>query len=275
MSREHDLPSESDDSDVDYVPDGAEEEAKSEIESDGDPESEGEEANGSDSRKRHREAGKSKTKKKNKHSRVNKRARVMEDEQPESGGCEGTTSQQQPLTEAEEKKRADLLWADFMKDTKTAPRPSRAQEPARCEQSKSVAATSTSTDKDKVKVTRVYEFAGEVVKVDEEVAKDSIEASSGSTADSRGALPRRSAAGGGGIASVLGQLGKKSKLSTLTKSKLDWDSFKKQENLEEEISTHNRGKDGYLERQDFLQRADLRQFELEKQLRNTTRRTAR
>lgn len=83
--------------------------------------------------------------------------------------------------------------------------------------------------------------------------------------------------GGGlsGITSVLGQIGKKAKISTLEKSKLDWDSYKKQENLEEEINTHNKGKDGYLERQDFLQRTDLRQFEIEKQLRNTSRRAAR
>lgn len=79
----------------------------------------------------------------------------------------------------------------------------------------------------------------------------------------------------GGISSVLGQIGKKAKISTLEKSKLDWDNYKKQENIEEELNTHNKGKDGYLERQDFLQRADLRQFEIEKQLRNTSRRSTR
>lgn len=89
----------------------------------------------------------------------------------------------------------------------------------------------------------------------------------------RGSVKR--VGGLGGITSVLGQIGKKAKISTLEKSKLDWDSYKKQENIEEEISTHNKGKDGYLERQDFLQRADLRQFEIEKQLRNTSRRAAR
>lgn len=53
---------------------------------------------------------------------------------------------------------------------------------------------------------------------------------------------------------------------------MDWDNFKKQEDIEEEINSHNRGKDGYLEKQDFLQRADFRQFEIEKQLRNSSRR---
>lgn len=47
-----------------------------------------------------------------------------------------------------------------------------------------------------------------------------------------------------GIGSVLDQLGKKKKISTLEKSKLDWDRFKKEEDIEEELQTHNKGKDG-------------------------------
>ena len=143
---------------------------------------------------------------------------------------------------------------------------------------------------EKVKITKVFEFAGEEVKVEKEVSIDSAEArlslSSAENSEKTGnpgpPAGRGSGrgkgfkrAGLGGISSVLGQLGKKTKISTLEKSKLDWDNYKKQENLEEEISTHNKGKDGYLERQDFLQRADLRQFEIEKQLRNANRRSTR
>lgn len=76
---------------------------------------------------------------------------------------------------------------------------------------------------------------------------------------------------GKGLASVLNKIGKKDKLSTLEKSKLDWNKFKQSEGIDEEIKTFNRGKDGYLEKQDFLQRTDLRQFEIEKQLRTTKR----
>lgn len=143
---------------------------------------------------------------------------------------------------------------------------------------------------EKIKITKVFEFAGEEVKVEKEVSVDSAEARlSLSTAENSAAKPpestspviRESRRGGikrvglGGISSVLGQIGKKPKISTLEKSKLDWDNFKKQENIEEELNTHNKGKDGYLERQDFLQRADLRQFEIEKQLRNSSRRSTR
>ena len=41
--------------------------------------------------------------------------------------------------------------------------------------------------------------------------------------------------------------------------------------LQEELSTHNKGRDGYLNKVDFLQRTDLRQFEKEKNMRTTQR----
>lgn len=75
----------------------------------------------------------------------------------------------------------------------------------------------------------------------------------------------------GGIGSMLGQLSKKNKISVLDKSKHDWNSFKRTEGIDEELQTHNRGKDGYLERQDFLDRTDVRQFELEKSIRLSKR----
>ncbi|KAH8020212.1 hypothetical protein HPB51_025396 [Rhipicephalus microplus] len=75
-----------------------------------------------------------------------------------------------------------------------------------------------------------------------------------------------------GVGNVLNQLfNKKQKISTLEKSKLDWDNYKKSEGLVEDLQSHNRGKDGYLEKQAFLQRADVRQFEIEKTLRAKNR----
>lgn len=49
---------------------------------------------------------------------------------------------------------------------------------------------------------------------------------------------------GGGLSNLLGQLNKKNKLSTLEKSKLDWNTYKKEEGIEEEIVSHNKGKAG-------------------------------
>lgn len=48
-----------------------------------------------------------------------------------------------------------------------------------------------------------------------------------------------------GISSLLGKIGsKKQKMSTLEKSKLDWENFKEEEGIVEELAIHNRGKDG-------------------------------
>jgi len=65
--------------------------------------------------------------------------------------------------------------------------------------------------------------------------------------------------------------GKKSKLTTFAKSQQDWNKFKKETGLEEELSSFTKGKDSYVEQQRFLERADLRQFEQEKNLRNKIR----
>ncbi|ESO01708.1 hypothetical protein HELRODRAFT_192237 [Helobdella robusta] len=71
----------------------------------------------------------------------------------------------------------------------------------------------------------------------------------------------------GGLNSLLENFQKKPKMSVLDKSKLDWIGFRKDEGIEEELQQHNRGKNGYLERMAFLQRTDLRQYELERNLR--------
>lgn len=57
-------------------------------------------------------------------------------------------------------------------------------------------------------------------------------------------VPNKKPGGLSGIGGVLSQLGKKQKISTLEKSKLDWDRFKKEEDIEEELQTYNKGKDG-------------------------------
>lgn len=49
-------------------------------------------------------------------------------------------------------------------------------------------------------------------------------------------------AGMSGILSHIG--GKKSKMSTLEKSKMDWDAFKSEEGIGEELAIHNRGREG-------------------------------
>ena len=61
------------------------------------------------------------------------------------------------------------------------------------------------------------------------------------------------------------------KPTILEQAAQDWNKCKVQENLEEELKQATKSKSGYIERQRFLERADLRQFEMEREIRERTR----
>lgn len=278
---ERELPSDSDSSDEDFVPEGADSDLPSEEES-GPEDAELEAATGSgdDETKAKGKKRAAKTKGGNKRKRVKKNSVKEAVEEINNEEEKALAAEKEKLTEEEEKKKADSLWADFMKDVggpmsrkTTTSTTTKVDSPASSSPAvKTTQVKPTPTEKEnKVTITKVFEFAGEEVKVTKEVSADSAEArlvQPVTGGPSRGGGTPR---GRGGLAAVLSQIGKKSKISTLEKSKLDWESYKHQEGLQEEIQTHNRGKDGYLEKQDFLQRTDLRQFEIEKQLRANRR----
>jgi hypothetical protein len=72
-----------------------------------------------------------------------------------------------------------------------------------------------------------------------------------------------------GLEDVVGGLRKK-KLSAMSKSHIDWESFKDQEGLQDELRLAvNAG--GHLDKEDFLQRTDLRQFANERDVREVER----
>ncbi len=75
------------------------------------------------------------------------------------------------------------------------------------------------------------------------------------------------------MSAIAGSLGKKKKMGTLQKSALDWDNFKKThgEHLQEELESHRKGKNSFLDRKDFLERVDWAQFENEKKARDMQR----
>jgi len=58
-------------------------------------------------------------------------------------------------------------------------------------------------------------------------------------------------------------------MSTLEKSKLDWEGFKTKEGLTDELDKNK--KSGYLDKVAFLQRADWNQFEMERGVRQKQR----
>ncbi|CAG4949978.1 unnamed protein product [Colias eurytheme] len=175
----------------------------------------------------------------------------------------------------EEKKREEDLWAKFLEGTDSKPKPKTQEiisQPVKGDtvniaNKKKIEPPKANTDKDREK--RIFEFAGETIVVENNVIKERVKTAEKPTLVCKeGPSPRAKPAG---LSSIVGQLNKKNTLSTLEKSKLDWNTYKADEGIEEEITSHNKGKAGYLERQDFLGRTDVRQYEIERDLRMSKR----
>ncbi|XP_004704597.1 craniofacial development protein 1 [Echinops telfairi] len=217
------------------------------------------------------------------------------DAEAESGGSssdeedEGAEQEKGIGSEDARKKEEDELWASFLNDV--GPK-SKVPPSTQVKQGEEIEETSSSKllvkaeemekpkETEKVTITKVFDFAGEEVRVTKEVEATSKEAKSffkqneneKPQVNSPSALPSLPAGSGlkrpSGMSSLLGKIGaKKQKMSTLEKSKLDWESFKEEEGIGEELAIHNRGKEGYIERKAFLDRVDHRQFEIERDLR--------
>ncbi|XP_006860223.1 PREDICTED: craniofacial development protein 1 [Chrysochloris asiatica] len=220
-----------------------------------------------------------------------------EEAREESGGSSSSSEEEDADVEQEtsirsedaRKKKEDELWASFLNDVG-----SKSKGPSSAQVKRGAETEETSSSKllvqaeemekpeetEKVKITKVFDFAGEEVRVTKEVEATSKEAKSFFKQNEK-EKPQTNApsalsslpAGSGlkrssGMSSLLGKIGaKKQKMSTLEKSKLDWESFKEEEGIGEELAIHNRGKEGYIERKAFLDRVDHRQFEIERDLR--------
>ncbi|XP_075366625.1 craniofacial development protein 1 [Mycteria americana] len=180
--------------------------------------------------------------------------------------------------EEEEKKKEDALWASFLSDVgqkpKAAPTAQVTQAKKAEEENGGNKLQEKPKDSGKVTITKVFDFAGEEVRVTKEVDSTSKEAKSFLKQQEKwqsapASLPTVSGVKRpSGMSSLLGKIGsKKQKMSTLEKSKLDWENFKEEEGIVEELAIHNRGKDGYIERKAFLERVDHRQFEIERDIR--------
>ncbi|XP_075621312.1 craniofacial development protein 1 [Balearica regulorum gibbericeps] len=187
--------------------------------------------------------------------------------------------------EEEEKKKEDALWASFLSDVGQKPKAvaaTQVTQARKAEEEKSGKKLQEKSkesekpkDSGKVTITKVFDFAGEEVRVTKEVDSTSKEAKSFLKQQEKwqSAAPASLPTVSGvkrpsGMSSLLGKIGsKKQKMSTLEKSKLDWENFKEEEGIVEELAIHNRGKDGYIERKAFLERVDHRQFEIERDIR--------
>uniref|UniRef100_A0A915IP56 Craniofacial development protein 1 n=1 Tax=Romanomermis culicivorax TaxID=13658 RepID=A0A915IP56_ROMCU len=138
-----------------------------------------------------------------------------------------------------EKSREDL-WDEFLKDANTKNCVSDEKK-------------SQNGAKKSVTEREILEFAGEEVMIDApKIEQNSIKRPLG-------------------LLGVVSEISKKKKIGTFEKSKIDWESFKAEKKIDDELKQHNRGKGGFLDKQEFLQRVDLNQFEKEKELRNVSR----
>ncbi|EDW01148.1 craniofacial development protein 1 [Drosophila grimshawi] len=283
MNKEQDYASDSDESDEDFCPlNGNEadsgEDDEEEVEEEDDSESEPDEDEVTVKKKQSKTAkGKRKDKVKEKRkeaeeaeSETLKRSTRQTEQQKQNGRSTVASKDELESDEEADKSRSDALWADFLGDVGAGTKSdSKPNEPAKQVESG--------------KVTEILDFAGESVTITKTVAGSSTTSSSSAKENKQqksaeaprpfGAAKRTSngGGGGGGLGSLLNQLGKKKKMSVLEKSQMDWKTFKSDEGIDEDLRTHNKGKDGFLERQDFLQRTDLRQFEIEKNMRQTRR----
>ncbi|XP_044126255.1 craniofacial development protein 1 isoform X2 [Bufo gargarizans] len=287
--------------DEDYVPSGGEysEDDVNELEKEEDGDDEEQEGGGK------KESCKNKDKKKNTNSvlaRKRKKGVLSlnleegpgekedKDDSPEEDDTGTFDELKKKKLEEAKKKREEDLWSSFLSDVgkppKNLPTVPVAQNNQEVEAKKKDVTQSSKEDSErennskKLTITKVFDFAGEEVRVTKEVDCSSREAKEFIKQQEKGQLgqsppPSRTvtAASSGvkrpaGIGSILGTLGsKKQKMSTLEKSKLDWESFKDQEGIVDELARHNRGKDGYIDRKAFLERVDYRQFELEREIR--------
>ncbi|KAL6193592.1 hypothetical protein ACLB2K_034676 [Fragaria x ananassa] len=108
----------------------------------------------------------------------------------------------------------------------------------------------------KVEITEVRDFAGQQIEVKKLVDADSKEASDKVKAHAPSAVD-----------AMLEQIKKKPKLSVLDKTKQDWGEFKEEKGLEEELDAYKKSSNQYLDKVSFLERADYREFERERDAR--------
>ena len=136
----------------------------------------------------------------------------------------------------------------------------------------------SSSSEKTITITQTYDFAGENVEIIKSVDRDSKEGkkflkqeteTNFGISNKKDIITKRNASGLNSIMGVIS--GKKPKLGCLDKSKMDWNKYVEEEGIKEELQTHNKGKEGYVEKQMFLERADHRRFEIEKEAREKTR----
>jgi Bucentaur or craniofacial development len=111
-----------------------------------------------------------------------------------------------------------------------------------------------------VTVTETRRFAGKNVTVQRDVDVNSKEAAKAAAGGSGGASKKKA-----GLDAVLESLAQAKKVTVLDKSRIDWKDYKKTDDtVDEELEAHKRSGTTYLEKKEFLSKADLAEYERER-----------
>jgi hypothetical protein len=126
---------------------------------------------------------------------------------------------------------------------------------------KSAASVSAGQQHGMVTVTETRRFAGQNISVTREVAADSKEAKKLGEPSQQDAAAKKQA----GLDAVLASMAAAKKVTVLDKSQADWRQFKKtDDNVDQELEVHKRSGAAYLDRQAFLKKVELAEYEKER-----------
>ena len=125
-----------------------------------------------------------------------------------------------------------------------------------------LAAARAAKSMEKVTVTKIVKFANKVTEVTRTVEAGTEAARS---RDEKTSNTKRVTA----LDTIIDGLKGPSTVSTVEKTSFDWEKYKTEKGITEDVEKYT--KDGYLTKQDFLNRVDLRQFEMEKKERELQR----
>uniref|UniRef100_A0A914ZN35 Craniofacial development protein 1 n=1 Tax=Parascaris univalens TaxID=6257 RepID=A0A914ZN35_PARUN len=172
----------------------------------------------------------------------------------------------------ERKCRLDALFDDFIGASSSSMKDSLSNEPncsavsSDLKREEAVETGTNITTTEAKAVMEIFDFAGEEVRIERTLPKsDHKECAPVEASISKN---KRNAVG---LGDAVKKLSKKPKMSVLEKTQHDWTTFKAESGIHDELQSHNRGRQGYVERMAFLNRADLRQFEREREARNAKR----
>ncbi|VDM42510.1 unnamed protein product [Toxocara canis] len=219
---------------------------------------------------------------------------------------ERTVSEEKEESEKERQRRLDALFDDFIGGSSSSMGDSHADEPTtssatiNAEVKKQGEAVDTCGEKSATEtktVTEIFDFAGEEVREEVNATRFyvafvvirnlcavstvtckrvlRIERTIPKPGDDVFTPPKTNASkhkiSSGGLGDAVKLLSKKPKMSVLDKTQHDWTVFKSEHGIHDELRSHNRGRDGYVEKMAFLRRADFRQFDREREARNANR----